>query len=199
MLSGEDAERIRQAIDSAERSTSGQIRVSIARRSWGFHPVAWAFWAVVIGLGVYLAIDRAEWGHPSVGDVALSSALGALGGAFGVWIGSRLRRGSVVHRHAEREFIRLGMAHTSGRTGILLFLSIAERRAVLLADRAIHEKVDDGTWDRIVEGLVSTLRAGRRADALVEAVGQVGRVLEKHLPRRPDDRNELPDDVVQDG
>jgi putative membrane protein len=199
LLTNEEAERIRQAIHSVEMSTAGQIRVSIVRRSSRLHPVAWAFLAVVIGLLFYAGRDRAEWGHPSAWDVSASSAIGAVGGAFLVWIGSLLRTGSTVQRRAEHEFVRLGMARTSGRTGILLLLSVSERRAVLLADQGIHGKVDEGTWERIVDELVSTLRKGRRADGLVEAVGRIGLVLAKHVPRSPEDQNELPDDVALDG
>jgi putative membrane protein len=102
-----------------------------------------------------------------------------------------------VRRRAEREFARHGIARTAGRTGVLLMLSAAERRAVLLADRAIHEKVAEGTWDAIVARVAGEVREKRAAAGLAAAVGEIGRVLAEHFPREKGDANELPDEVEE--
>lgn len=199
IISPEEAERLRNAVQSAERGTAGEIRLSIVRNSVRFHPLLFAVTSVVIGLALYVECRKTEWGHPVAMDVALCAGAGVAAGLLFAWMGSRVGIGRAVHRHAEREFVRLGIAGTSGRTGVLLFLSLAERRAVILADQGIHAKVTEGTWDRILSSLLSAMREGRRVDALVGAVDQIGRVLSEHIPRTPGDQNELPDDVALDG
>jgi putative membrane protein len=199
VISPDEGERLRGAVQAAEESTAGDIRLSIVRKSVRFPVFFFVLATLVAGMALYVGRRRAQWGHPSETDLALCAGAGAAVGSLLAWIRSRLGVGRAVHRHAEREFVRLGIARTSGRTGVLLFLSLAERRAVLLADQGIHAKVEEGTWDRILLPLLSALKEGKRTDALVEAIGQIGQVLSKHLPRSPGNRHQLPDDIALDG
>lgn len=195
LITPDEAERVRAAIQAAERMTTGEIRVSIAPRSVRLNPVVWTGAALLIGLAVYAERMWSEWGFLSMRDLAISAAAGICGGGFVAWIISRIGIAGAVRRRAERDFTRLGIAKTSGHTGALILLSVAERRAVLVADQAIHEKVGQGAWDAVVADLISAIHSGKAADGLVQTVGAVGRALAEHFPRKADDVNELPDEV----
>ncbi len=92
-------------------------------------------------------------------------------------------------------FERLGMHRTAARHGVLISVSIEDRKLAVLGDRGIHELVGQAYWDGLVEAVLAHFRGRRFRDGLVHAVGEVGTVLRRHFPRRPDDVNELPDRV----
>lgn len=92
-------------------------------------------------------------------------------------------------------FERLGMHRTAARHGVLIYVSIEDRKLAVLGDRGIHERVGQVYWDGLVESVLAHFRGERFRDGLVHAVGEVGAVLRRHFPRRPDDVNELPDRV----
>jgi putative membrane protein len=98
-----------------------------------------------------------------------------------------------VQRAAEHAFHQLGMVETRERTGILIYVSLLERRVVVLADRGIHARVAEGTWDGVVARVVEGIRRGQADEGLVEAIRLCGEILQRHVPAGPDDRNELPD------
>lgn len=195
LLNPAEAERIRAAIAEAEKATAGEIRVLLVRSS--SRAAAWigAGLAAVIGTASYVWFAQRAWGDPDWTHLALAGAIGLGVGILGALVAPRWAAERSVRRRAEQEFARLDVANTVGRTGVLLMLSLAEHRAVLLADRAIHEKVPAGTWDAIVARLVSAIRERRAADGLAQAVAEAGTLLAAHFPRRPDDVNELPDQV----
>ena len=86
---------------------------------------------------------------------------------------------------------------TAGRTGVLIYLSLAERRAEIIADAAIHDQVAPDVWAAAMAALLADVREGRPGDGLVAAIGQVGQVLAAHFPRQENDVNELPDRLVE--
>lgn len=88
-----------------------------------------------------------------------------------------------------------GMGRTGGRTGVLVFVSLAERYARIIADEAVAARVPQSEWQDAVDALVGHMREGRIADGYVEAVERCGRVLATHFPRAPGDHNELPDRI----
>ena len=86
---------------------------------------------------------------------------------------------------------------THGRTGILIYLSLDEHRAEIVADEAIAGKVAPEVWGDAMAAMLAHLRDGRLADGLVAAVERVGAVLAEHFPRAEDDHNELPDRLIE--
>ncbi len=79
----------------------------------------------------------------------------------------------------------------------MLYLSVAERRAELIADESIHSKVAPEVWGDAMAALITAVRDGRPGDGLADAVGQIGTVLAAHFPRSADDTNELPDRLIE--
>jgi putative membrane protein len=188
---------IEDAVRGAERTTSGEIVPMVVERSDSYADVRIGAAALLaIGLGaVVLAVapGLVHWLVPI--ELALFAA--------GCWIfgWSRLL-GSVtpnplfserVHHAAALAFHHAGVVETRDRTGILIFVSLLERRVQVLADRGIHERVPDGTWDGVVEKVVAGMAAGHADRGLVEGIRLCGEILARHFPPRPDDKNELAD------
>jgi putative membrane protein len=102
-----------------------------------------------------------------------------------------------VHARALTCFRVGAESRTTGHTGILIYVSLAERRAEIIADQAIASKVAPEVWGDAMAALLSGIRAGAAGDGMVSAVEQVGKVLAQHFPRADDDINELPDRLIE--
>jgi uncharacterized membrane protein len=92
-------------------------------------------------------------------------------------------------------FERLGMHRTALRHGVLIYVSIEDHKLAVLGDRGIHERVGKAYWDGLLEAILAHFRGQRFRDGILHGVAEVGTVLNRHFPRRPDDVNELPDRV----
>jgi putative membrane protein len=86
---------------------------------------------------------------------------------------------------------------TTGRTGILIYLSMRERRAQIIADEAIASKVPAEMWGEAMAAMLAHIKDGRVADGMCAAVEKVGVVLAAHFPPAEDDVNELPDRLIE--
>ena len=95
-------------------------------------------------------------------------------------------------------FERLGMHRTAARHGVLIYVSVGDHKLAVLGDLGIHERVGQAYWERLVEAVLAHFRDERPRDGLLHAVGEVGAILARHFPRRPDDVNELSDQVSID-
>jgi len=92
-------------------------------------------------------------------------------------------------------FTRLGMHATSERNGVLIYLAVKDHKLAIAGDAGVHARVGDEYWQRVRDAMVERLRRGLARDAVLHAVTEVGEVLRRFFPRRPDDRNELSDRV----
>jgi putative membrane protein len=88
-------------------------------------------------------------------------------------------------------------AKTLGRTGVLLYVSLREHRADIVADEAIAAKVSPEVWGDAMVALIHRVRAGKPGEGLAEAVRQMGVVLAAHFPRGSENPNELPDRLIE--
>ena len=102
-----------------------------------------------------------------------------------------------VRDHAVRHFKVGAERRTHGRTGVLLYLSMREHRAEIVADEAIAGKVPDEVWGEAMAALLVQIRQGCLAEGMAAAVERVGRVLAEHVPRAENDVNELPDRLIE--
>jgi uncharacterized membrane protein len=98
-------------------------------------------------------------------------------------------------RRARTVFTHLGMHLTAERHGVLIYLALEDRKLAIVGDEGIHRRVGETYWEAVRDLMVAKLRDGRALDAVLAGVTEVGRVLAEHFPRRPDDRNELSDQV----
>jgi uncharacterized membrane protein len=92
-------------------------------------------------------------------------------------------------------FERLGMHRTEERHGVLIYVVVGDRKLAVIGDKGIHERVGDAYWQGLVASVIAHMREQRPRDGLLHAVRGVGEILRTHFPRRPDDRNELTDEV----
>lgn len=196
-LAAEDKERILAAVRAAESRTAGEIRVLIVGRSTPRLILVPLILGALAGVFTYLQCRRWTWHHPGLLEVAVSLAVGLGCAIAGMWLIPRGREAKDrgVWARARREFARLGIGKTSGSTGALVMLSLWEHEAVVLADKAINEKVPPDTWSREVGILLDGVKAGKPGEGIAAAVAEIGALLAKHFPRRDDDVNELPDAV----
>jgi uncharacterized membrane protein len=98
---------------------------------------------------------------------------------------------------AQRKFHRLGMHKTRERNAVLIFVAPRVHKFAVVGDDAIHEKCGDEFWQRVVEKMRTHFKNEKFSDALIEAVKEVGTVLERHFPKTSEDTNELPNDVIE--
>jgi uncharacterized membrane protein len=98
---------------------------------------------------------------------------------------------------AMKEFHFLGMQNTRDRTGVLILLLLSEHKFQIIADEGIHKKVQEGTWQTIADSMTDYFKKGNYFDGIATAVKKVGEELAKHFPRKSDDTNELPNEIIE--
>src|SRR5947209_2862824 len=203
-----DREAIRAAVREAESRTSGEIVPYVVDRSDEYASAAWkgAALGALLAPMVALAIDRWTnvWGIPLAYWIALPAPAGGAVAYLATVLLPPVRRWLTgahglearVRGRAAAAFLEQEVFRTADRTGILLFVSLFERRVALLADSGIHQKVGEGQGAGITGGLAGESRHGRPGPALVEAIRACGEVLARHrVEIRPDDRDELSDEL----
>jgi len=114
------------------------------------------------------------------------------------WFISEREMDEEVEEAAIKSFFGEGLHRTRDETGILIFISVFERKVFVLADRGIDAKVEKDRWQEIVHRVVGGIRRQQPAEAICEAVRQVGEILQVHFPAKPDDANELRNLIVKD-
>lgn len=92
-------------------------------------------------------------------------------------------------------FAHLGMHRTARRSGVLIYLALADRRLAIVGDEGIHDRVGDGYWATIRDHMVERLRQGRPREAVLGAIAEAGQALREHFPRESGDTDELSDEV----
>ncbi|MGU3576207.1 TPM domain-containing protein [Brucellaceae bacterium C25G] len=199
--------QISAAIADAEEGTSGEIYAVLARRSDDYFFAA----GFVFTCGILLsAVVMAFLAHYYWFDIALPRFGLAILGAFVcamllLWFLPPLRVLLVprrilykrAHLNAMQQFLARNVHLTSQRTGILLFVSLAEHYAEVVADAGIHAKVEQEEWNAIVAVLMSHAKKDAVSDGFVEAIALSGQLLKKHFPDDGNANNELEDRLVE--
>ena len=98
-------------------------------------------------------------------------------------------------QRAIKVFERLGMHRPADRNGVLVYISVTDRKLAVIGDKGIHERVGEAYWQGLVAAVRERLRQQQSRDGLIHAIAEVARELARHFPRRPGDKNELPDEV----
>jgi putative membrane protein len=201
MISQIDRERIADAIRAAEAKTSGEIFCVIARHASDYRLVPLA-WAAAVALVVpapliYFTLWPASVIYVVQLIVFIAAALGLSLPDVRFHIVPRRTQHERAHLQAMQQFFAHGLHHTQNRTGVLIFASVAERYAEIVADAGINEKVTPHVWDQAVAALIAGIKQGRAADGFVAAIEQCGAVLAEHFPPGALNRDELPDKLVE--
>lgn len=221
LLTDADHDRISAAVHAAEQHSAGEIVTIVTQRSDGYRDVALA-WAALVAFTAltvlslfphfYLPlIDRVlgrwehEWTPQAVLVLAAMAAMAKFLSMLALqmwpplkwWLIPRHIKAARVRARAITCFKVGAERRTTGRTGVLIYVSLAEHRAEVVADAAIAGKVNGDVWAEAMAGLIGGLRQGRAGDGLCAAIEQVGAVLAQHFPRAEDDKNELPDRLIE--
>jgi putative membrane protein len=202
LLSAADKRRIAEAIRTAEARTSGELVTVIARAAddYVYIPLLWASLAA-LSVPAIVWVSGVELRFLALYGVQLAVFL-ALSLLFR-WTPLKMRlipRAVKEHRASRlawQQFFAQGLHHTRERTGVLLFVSLAERYVEIVADRGIHEKVTEGAWDAIVAAFIGHVKRGDIAQGFVSAIEGCGTLLAEHFPRPAEDRNELPNRLIE--
>ena len=201
MITDADRTRITAAIREAESHTAGEIFCVIARQSSDYRlvPLGWAAAAALFAPLPLLYLTT--WSAPVVYMLQIMAFLVVAAG-----LSSRRMRFATVPRQARHDHAHaaaMGQFHAQGidktehRTGVLIFVSTAERYVEVVADAGINDRVATSVWDGAVAGLVAAIKAGRPGDGFVTAIEECGAVLATHFPPGALKRDELPDKLLE--
>jgi putative membrane protein len=201
----EDAtrKRVTAAIKAIEAQTSAEVVVAVRNASASYRDVDYLFGFVtsLVALGVLLfhPYPFAIEGMPL--EVIAAFTLGTLVCAkahpLRRALTSRKRRHAACLEAARAKFVELGIARTRDRNGILIVVSLFERRATLVADVGIDAARLGVEWGERVNALKASLEHGASVDRFLEALDALRPLLSAAMPRRPDDVNELSDEVAE--
>ncbi|HLI80270.1 MAG TPA: TPM domain-containing protein [Candidatus Binataceae bacterium] len=174
-LSAEDHKRIRDAASAVEQRTDAKISIVITRVSerYTLYTIGGAALGAMVAGGLAISARPALNGRTLIfvelcALVALIFLLDVLPIRLAI-MPARIKQAS-ARNLAHREFAAHAMGADSDRKRILLFVSLGERYVEVIADHATHALAPPGTWNRIVDDLVASVRSGRIADGIVSAI-----------------------------
>jgi putative membrane protein len=211
-LSRAEADAIKALITTLEARTGVQVVTAVIGKADAYVELPWkafALGAAVAGLGVVIA----DWLRPDwlTAYAAMLHALAILGAAavsalaaIFVPAYARLflratRRDSEVRHYAESLFLRRELFKTQSRTGILLLVSVFERKVEILADVGLHGRVGEPDWRTVIARMTPHLAAGRPAEALQQGLERLEELLvAKGLHGAPAQKNELADRPIEE-
>ena len=200
MISEEDRERLASAVRDAEAGTAGEIIVVIAHQASGYRsvPVLWGLLAAMVVPWPLIWLTTLSASRIYLLQILVSIAIT-------LFLSLQKRRYALVpgfikraraHESANREFVARGLTRTRDRTGVLIYVAMAEHYAAILADTGIADRVEPDVWRATIADLLEAIKAGNTADGLIAAVRRAGDILSQCAPPRPDDTDELPNKVI---
>jgi len=192
-----DFDAIEAAVKKAELSTSGEIVVELSSHSrhWNTERIIQALVFTLICMVAALFLTRdVGWGiYYNTTQAILWGAIGFVMAYFG-WgrfLKRRERRRQVVWNRSLNIFHQI--TPTRGLTGVLIFVSLEEEQAAIVADQGIASKLPPDYWHRPQAMIVKAMNQGRHAEGIIQAIETIAAELAHHFPRESDDVNELPD------
>ncbi len=214
-----DIQLVTQAVTDAEARSDAEIATIVAERSDNYNdvPLIWAALVALLALAIYAAfpdfylalLDRLSGGWHvwtirewmTVLVFATTIKFLATRYLIGWWpLRMAFTPGSTKTRRARARAVALFKASTErrthSRTGVLIYLSLAEHRAEIVADEAIVAKVAPEAWGAAMALLIDQLKAGKPGEGMAAAVAAIGEVLAGHFPRTGDDPDEMPNRMI---
>jgi putative membrane protein len=205
-----EQQKIESCIREAERRTRGEIMVLVVASSYHY-PVADLRAAAVLALPIAIALTPLLGGLFWAGPSNLWIFLGTLIPLFLVFEAivkhvlplkrlfiSNMEMETEVQEAAEIQFYKKGVYRTREETGVLIYVSVFERKVWVLGDRGLNASIPEGYWKGVVDTIVPGIREGRPAESICQAVARVSNVLEEKFPVRTDDKDELKNLIVEE-
>ena len=202
-FSDNDRKAISEAIHAAEKKTSGEFVAVVARASdhYIFLPLLWAAIIALLTPGALLLsgvpLSHVESYHLQLLIFVVLAALLLFVPGLHLFLVPRSVKHSRASRLAKAQFYLQGVHMTAEHSGVMLFVSLAERYVEIVADKGIHEKIGEAHWQGIVNKFVERVRDGEVVEGFAGAVTACGEAMATHYPRSADDTNELPDGLIE--
>jgi putative membrane protein len=198
-LSGEEQRRVGAAIKAAEATTAGEIVcvLALASSDYKSYATAWSALLALIAPWFLIAVTNFSVHEIFLAQIVIFVVLFLIlseSPLSRVLVPRRVRRAE-AHRAAMEQFMIRGMARKKNRAGVLIFVSLKEHYARIVADDGIAAKVHQAVWQDAIEALLDHMREERIAEGFVIAVEKCGKVLAEHFPPESDDKDELPDRI----
>jgi putative membrane protein len=199
----EQKQRIAAAVQAAEKRTSGEFVAVVAKSADPYHSIAllWAAGLALIVPGLLLLWPAGLRFVEIYQLQLLAFILLVLLFSFVPALHLALVPKSVKHARASRlahaQFYEQGVQLTRGHSGVLFFVSLAEHYVEIVADKGIHEKVGEETWQRIVAVFLSQVRQGEVTEGFIYAIEAIGEAMAEHYPATADDVDELSDGLIE--
>lgn len=207
-LSPEEGKAIEEAIKKAEQKTSGEIVPLIVRRSSTIGHVPLCLLLLLTNMSLILEGGIQFY---TQSPLLLSSPLFMLGALVTLLLLTRILsplewvqriltprqdQALQVNQRAEIEFFEAHMGETQAATGILLMLSLMEHRAVVLADKAINDKLPPDTWHQVIGEMTYGIKSQNISQGMIAGIHRCGELLAQHFPLPPNDTNELSNQLI---
>ena len=198
MISTQDRDRISAAIHAAEENTAGEIVCVLMRSSsnYAHAPALWAAFAALVSPWLLIALTSMSVVRVLACQIAVFIVVALILNQPGLRmrLTPRAIQRTRAHRAAMEQFFARGLTLTRNRMGIMIFVSLAERYARIVADDGVASRVDERVWQEAVDALTAEIARDHIADGFVAAIGRCGKVLAEHAP--PDgERHVLPDRI----
>ncbi len=200
LVTANDRDKVGAAISAAEKATSGEIVAVIASSSASYVSVAPLVAALVALLVPWPLIYFTWW--PVQWIYLLQLAVFAVVGAIAYYRPVRLAlvpksiKNERAHKRAVEQFLAQNLYTTKSHTGVLIFISSAERYAEIIADKNIYVKVPQERWQALVDRLTLRIGDGDPADGLVETITETGALMATHFPPGNSNPDELPNHLI---
>ncbi len=198
-----DKQRIESAVQQAEKLTSGEIVPMVVDHSYDYPR------AEILGSGLFSLATAVSFSWAFFGE-SLWHFLWLFALCYFPFQADDpqlpgLRRRLIhpdeikeeVEEKAILSFLEHGLHHTRDETGILILISLFERRVHVLADRGINDVVPPNTWDGLVQTLTEGIQKGDTCNALCNAIESCGQLLAEHFPIKTDDTDELSNLIIE--
>lgn len=220
-LSEAEHEQVSDAVAEAERGTDGEIVTIVTDLSDSYADAGlhWAIGIMFLALALFAVFPEkiiallswmaSGWEHEfTLGEIlpvlfVLLAIKFLAVRAILAWTPLRLAltpRATKARRVRQRaiQYFKVGAeSRTAKKTGVLIYLSMGEHMAEIVADEAVHRAVAPEAWGEAMVALVDQVREGRTGAGMAAAVAQVGKILAAHFPKDHEDPNELPDRLIE--
>lgn len=205
VLSAEQIQKITQAVVKAEKGTKGEIVPMIVSRSSVIGHLPFYITFILFSLVTIALLEssvvwiRLWWGLPLAGVFLVCSVFGFILSRVSVvqrWLIPAIDEDTQVWNRAHSEWAFSRIQRTKERTGILLYVSMMERKAIVLADEGIAKHYPPNTWQEVIDLLTMHLRQGEWTEGFEKAIQRCGEILKTHLPATDNDTNEISDRLI---
>lgn len=200
LLTGSEQRQVAEAIERIEQDTDAELITVLAAQADDYTYIS-LLWAGLIALLLPGALNF-------FGDWLTAAQLLLVQWSVFIILSLLFRIPAVITRLiprtvrfwragnlARRQFLELNLHHTEAETGMLIFVSEAERYVEILVDRGISRRLDDATWQAIIEAFTAQVKQGKTLEGFLTCIEACGSLLKEHLPATHA-RNELPNRLV---